>query len=63
MSVVGTITKTMVKLVYGGVQLIGTAGEGIYKLSTAINDDLVKLDNKLTKKFEKKEEKRQHNKT
>lgn len=54
MSVVTTFVKTMVKLVYGGVQLIGTAGEGVYKLSTAVNDNLVKLDKKMTKKFEEK---------
>lgn len=54
MSVVNIIVKTIVKLIYGILQLFGIFGEGISKLSTKLGDNLVDLDNKLAKEFEKK---------
>lgn len=57
MSVVTIIVKTAVKLIYGIIQLIGVLAEGTFKLSTKINEILVECDNKLSKKFKKKEQK------
>lgn len=55
MSVVTIIVKTIVKLIYGVIQLIGVLAEGICKLSTKVNDNLVSFDDKMAKKFKKKE--------
>lgn len=57
MSVVTIIVKTIVKLIYGVVQLIGVLAEGIFKLSTKVNENLVTFDNKMAKDFKKKEDK------
>ena len=54
MSVISVIVKTIVKITYGIIQIFGIFGEGISKLSTTLNDNLVSVDKKLTKKFEKK---------
>lgn len=54
MSVISIIVKTTVKIIYGIIQLLGICGEGVSKLSTTVNDNLVALDKRLTKKFEKK---------
>ena len=55
MSVVTIIVKTVVKLIYCVLQLIGILAEGIFKLSTKLNENLVEYDKKLTKEFKKKE--------
>lgn len=54
MSVITIIVKTIVKLIYGIIKLFGIFGEGVFKLSTTLNDNLVEFDNKLAKEFEKK---------
>lgn len=54
MSVINVIVKTIVKIVYGIIQLFGVLGEGVSKLSTVLGDNLVKFDKKMTKEFEKK---------
>lgn len=54
MSAISIIVKTIVKIIYGIIQIFGIFGEGISKLSTTLNDNLVTLDKKLTKEFEKK---------
>jgi len=57
MSVVTIIVKTIVKLIYGVVQLIGVLAEGIFKLSTKVNENLVTFDKKMAKEFKEKEQK------
>ena len=54
MSVISIIVKTIVKIIYGILQLFSIFGEGVSKLSAKLGDELVNLDNKLTKEFEKK---------
>ena len=54
MSAINIIVKTIVKIIYGIIQIFGIFGEGIFKLSTTLNDNLVDFDKKLTKEFEKK---------
>lgn len=56
MSVVSIIVKTIVKVIYAIIQIFSILGEGVLKLSTTLCDNLVKLDKKLTKEFEKKAE-------
>ena len=57
MSVVTIIVKMVVNLIYGVIQLIGVLAEGIFKLSTKVNENLVTFDNKMAKDFKKKEDK------
>ena len=57
MSAISIIVKTIVKIIYGIIQLFGILGEGVSKLSTKLGDNLEDLDKKLTKEFEKKETK------
>ena len=54
MSIINVIVKTIAKVIYGIIQLIGILGEGVSKLSTTVNDNLMNLDEKLTNRFEKK---------
>ena len=54
MSAIKIIVKTIVKIIHVIIQIFGIFGEGISKLSTTLNDNLVNLDDKLTKEFEKK---------
>lgn len=56
MSVITIIVKTIVRLVYGVIQLFGVVAEGAYKLSTNLNDCLVAFDDKMAKEFKKKKE-------
>ena len=53
MSAISIIVKTIVKIIYGIIQIFGIFGEGISKLSTILNKNLVDLDERLTKEFEK----------
>lgn len=57
MSVINVIVKTIVKVIYGIIKIFGIVGDGVSKLSTTLNENLVTLDDKLTKKFEDKETK------
>lgn len=54
MSAINIIVKTIVKIIHGIIQIFGIFGEGIFKLSTTLNNNLVDFDKKLTKEFEKK---------
>ena len=54
MSILTIIVKTIVKLVYGVIQLFVILGDGIFKLSNKLGDNLVSFDKKMTKEFEKK---------